>query len=98
MQKRYDQEFKATIVELYQSGQSVGSLASEYGLTTSTIYKWIHLYSKNEQGTSQAELLALKKELAKVKEERDILKKSIDHIRRKRQVSKTEMMTMIQEE
>ena len=35
MQKRYDQEFKTTIVELYQSGQSVGSLASEYGLTTS---------------------------------------------------------------
>ena len=33
MQKRYDQEFKATIVELYQSGQSVGSLVffCEYG-------------------------------------------------------------------
>jgi len=41
-----------------------------------TIYKWIDLYSKsNESSVSKADFLELKRQLAKVKEERDILKK-----------------------
>ena len=44
-QKRYNQEFKQTVVELYRSGTPVSQLSSEYGISEVTIYKWIKLYS-----------------------------------------------------
>ena len=60
----------------------------KYDVAPATIYKWIDLYSKsNESSVSKADFLELKRQLAKVNEERDILKKSIDHIRREKEVS-----------
>jgi transposase-like protein len=76
MHKEYTQEFKETIVELYESGQWVVQLADEYGIATTTIYKWINLFSKKgTAGVSQVDFLALKKELAQAKENNTILKK-----------------------
>ena len=76
MQKRYSQEFKDTLLDFYHSGQSVTQLSKEYGVAPATIYKWIDLYSKsNESSVSKADFLDLKRQLAKVKEEQDILKK-----------------------
>lgn len=76
MQKRYSQEFKETLIDFYHSGQSVAQFSKEYGVAPATIYKWIDLYSKsNESSVSKADFLELKRQLAKVKEERDILKK-----------------------
>lgn len=42
-QKRYNQEFKQTIVDLYRSGTSVSDLSREYGVSEVTIYNMIHL-------------------------------------------------------
>lgn len=39
--KRFSDEFKKQIVELYNSGSSVSYLSREYGVTNVTIYKWI---------------------------------------------------------
>lgn len=76
MQKRYSKDFKETIVDLYQTGQSVAHLAKEYSISPATIYKWIDLYSKpNDNSISKSDYLELKRQLAQVKEERDILKK-----------------------
>jgi len=76
MQKRYDEDFKKTLVELYQSGQTVTDLSKEYGVAGTTLYKWIDLYAKDKQdGVSKAEFLSLKKQLARTREENDILKK-----------------------
>lgn len=76
MQKRYSKEFKETVIDLYHSGQSITHLSKEYDVAPATIYKWIDLYTKpNESSISKAEVLELKRQLAKVKEERDILKK-----------------------
>ncbi len=76
MQKRYSKEFKETLIALYHSGQSVTQLSKEYDVAPATIYKWIDLYSKsNESSVPKADFLELKRQLAKVKEERDILKK-----------------------
>ncbi|QRZ30004.1 IS981 transposase A [Lactococcus cremoris] len=77
MQKRYSKEFKETLIAFYHSGQSVVTqLSKEYDVAPATIYKWIDLYSKsNESSISKADFLELKRQLAKVKEERDILKK-----------------------
>lgn len=78
MVKKYEIEFKKTIVELYQSGQSVISLSQEFAVTPVTIYKWIDLYATdNQSGVSNAEIKAMKKELAKLKEQNEFLKKAI---------------------
>lgn len=74
--KKFTQEFKQTVVELYHAGTSVEQLSSEYGVASQTIYKWIKLYTPNKQsGVTEAEFLQLKKENARLKEDNDILKK-----------------------
>lgn len=74
--QRFTEEFKQTIVDLYHAGSSVEQLASEYGMASQTIYKWIKLYTPNDaSGVTEAEFLKLKKEMAQLKEDNDILKK-----------------------
>jgi transposase len=69
MTKTYDIDFKKTLVDLYQSGQSVAS---------TTLYKWIDSYSKDEKsGVSNDEFKQLKREIAKLKEQNEILKEAI---------------------
>lgn len=36
-QQKYTEDFKKTIVELYNSGKSLGELNREYGISKSTI-------------------------------------------------------------
>ena len=43
--KRYSEEFKRQIIDLYLSGKSVAELAEEYGLVEQTIHKWNKLYT-----------------------------------------------------
>ena len=38
--KRYSEEFKKQIIDLYLGGKPVSELAEEYGLVEQTIYKW----------------------------------------------------------
>ncbi|TDT63336.1 transposase [Fonticella tunisiensis] len=40
-QRKYAEEFKNTIVELYNFGKSLTELSSEYGISKSTINGWI---------------------------------------------------------
>ena len=78
-QKKYNKEFKQTVVELYRSGTSVNQLSSEYGVSEVTIYKWIKLHSPIE-GTNEltaAEVAAIQKENLRVKQEVEILKKAM---------------------
>ena len=39
--RRYDQEYKDMIVELFKSGMSLAELSSEYGIAKSTINGWV---------------------------------------------------------
>jgi len=64
--KKYPEEFKKQIVELYENGKSVINL--EYSLVEQTIYKWIHRYetvTKDESGkdVSQADINVMKKRI-----------------------------------
>ncbi|MDZ5610477.1 transposase, partial [Bacillus pseudomycoides] len=43
--KKFNEEFKKMVVELYHSERSVKELSSEYGVSEVTIYKWIKKYS-----------------------------------------------------
>lgn len=38
--KKYNEDFKKMIVELYNSGSSAKDLSSEYGVSEVTIYAW----------------------------------------------------------
>lgn len=83
----YSSEFKASAVKLAaESGQSIAKTARDLGVNKNTLYNWIAEYShpnktnqnnmtsKNEY--SFEEVNRLKKELAMVKQERDLLKKA----------------------
>lgn len=82
--KRYDENFKKMIVELYHSGSSVSDLEREYGVTKVTIYKWIKDYSEIEidenTTVTKKEMLKVQKENEKLKEELAILKKALSII------------------
>lgn len=39
MQKRYSKKFKETLIDFYNSGQSVTELSKEYNIASTTIYK-----------------------------------------------------------
>ena len=79
--RRYDQEYKDMIVELFKSGMSLAELSSEYGIAKSTINGWIKdvkeiKVDENEVMTLK-EVKALKKEMARIEEENEILKKAM---------------------
>ena len=79
--RRYDQEYKDMIVELFKSGMSLAELSSEYGIAKSTINGWVKdvkeiKVDENEVMTLK-EVKALKKEISRIKEENEILKKAM---------------------
>ena len=75
--RRYNQEYKDMIVELFKSGMSLAELSSEYGIAKSTINGWIKdlkeiKIDENEVMTLK-EVKALRKEMARIKEKNEIL-------------------------
>lgn len=79
---RYDEDFKRTLVNLYQSGgKTQAALCKEYGVSMTALGRWIKQYSTVE--TDDGEVLTAKqvKELqkrnAQLEEELLILKKAI---------------------
>ena len=79
--KKYDENFKKTIVTLHENGKSPSELSREYGVSLSAISRWVRLYStvKTDDGEilSAKRVKALQKRLAQLEEENLILKKAI---------------------
>jgi len=77
--KRYNDDFRKMVVDLYQSGQSVRNLSSEYGVSEVTIYTWIKKFTPMdlEDGSSITpdDYVNLQKQMLKLQEENDILKR-----------------------
>ena len=79
---RYTEEFKRDAVsQVTDRGYSVKEVSDRLGISTKSLYDWTKQYSKPEslrvKETEQAqENRRLKAELARVTEERDILKKA----------------------
>ncbi|EGO7482636.1 IS3 family transposase [Escherichia coli] len=80
--KRYPEEFKIEAVkQVVDRGYSVASVATRLDITTHSLYAWIKKYgpdssANKEQSDAQAEIRRLQKELKRVTDERDILKKA----------------------
>ena len=79
--KKYDEDFKKSIVTLFENGKTQSELSREYGVSLSAISRWVRLYSKVK--TDDGEILtakqvkALQKRLLQLEEENLILKKAI---------------------
>ncbi len=80
--KRYPEEFKIEAVrQVVERGHSVAEVASRLGMTTHSLYAWKMKYGPDsaehqEKTENEQEIRRLKKELRRVTEERDILKKA----------------------
>ncbi len=78
---KYSEEFKRSLVILHQNGKSLTELRRDYGVSTSTLSRWIKSYSgvppKNGSITMTKQIKALKKRNAQLEEENTILKKAI---------------------
>ncbi|WP_255581028.1 IS1 family transposase, partial [Kluyvera sp. EC_51] len=94
--KRYPEEFKTEAVkQVVDRGYSVASVATRLDITTHSLYSWIKKYgpdssTNKEQSDAQAEIRRLQKELKRVTDERDILKKAaVDSIGQRNSYVKT---------
>jgi transposase len=81
-QQSYPSEFKESSVKLaIESKQPIAQTARELGLKVNTLYTWIDKYTKASSPVARSdehiydEVKRLKKELSKVTQERDLLKK-----------------------
>lgn len=85
--RKYDKEFKINAVNLYLKGsRSYDQVGEELGIPGATLASWVEKHrnegdeafpGKGHLRPSDAEIMQLRKELAIVKEERDILKKAL---------------------
>ena len=80
--QRYTDEFKTEAVkQITESGHTVPEVAKRLGVTTNSLYKWVQRYGESPERAAairaeKAENQHLKRELKRVTEERDILKKA----------------------
>ena len=85
--RAYDKEFKLNAVRLFLTGdRTYEQVSSELGIPLGTLVTWVRSYNKDEAEAfpgkgylkpSDDEVARLRKELAVVREERDILKKAL---------------------
>ena len=83
-QPRFTEEFKIdAIKQITERGYSVADVSRRFGVSTHSLYGWIKRYatplSITEKDDQASEIRRLKQELARVTEERDILKKATVH-------------------
>lgn len=84
VRSRYTLEFKQEAVRLVQSGQSMAAVSRGLGIVEQTLFNWVkasrdgRLSGADGKPVSaeQMEISRLRAELARVKMERDILKKA----------------------
>src|SRR5690606_31055005 len=90
-QKVYSAEFRASAVKLAnESDQSIAQTAKDLGINVNTLHTWISKYSRPKTSDKAVrtdehlydELKRLKKEVARLTEERDLLKKAAAYFAR----------------
>ena len=78
---KYDEDFKKSLVSLYQNGKSQTQLCKEYGVSSSALGRWVKQYSTvqvdNGEVLTAKQVKELQKRNAQLEEENIILKKAI---------------------
>ena len=79
----YPAEFRTRVVELFRSGRTLASLAREFNISKNSVRNWVRqadLDAGNRQDglttDERQELARLRRENARLREERDILEKA----------------------
>ena len=80
--REFTPEFKAEAVALVEaSGGNIAAVAKELGIYDSTLGNWVRQFREQAEGApsveERAEIRDLKRELDRVKRERDILAKAV---------------------
>jgi len=83
-QKSYTAEYKEQAIKLVaDNDESTAQIAKNLGINTSTLYTWIHNASKTKENKTvtqkdsvNEEIKQLKKQVLRLTQERDILKKA----------------------
>lgn len=79
--RKFDEDFKKSIVKLYESGKSQNSLAKEYGIALSSVARWVKQYSEvqvdDDTILTARQVKQLQKRNLQLEEENLILKKAI---------------------
>ncbi len=79
--KSYDENYKKTIVNLYESGKRKSDLTREYGISYTNINNWIKKYGTIKTSTGEVttndEIIKLKKKNFELEQEVEILKKAV---------------------
>lgn len=86
-QSKFSEDFKQDAVhQIMVRGYAVREVSDRLGVSTHSLYKWMKLYSqaatKIPSVDYEAENRRLKRELVRVEEERDILKKAAAYFAR----------------
>jgi transposase len=87
-QNRFTDEFKRdAVAQVVDRGYAVSAVAERLGVSAKSLYTWKGQFSKpaslrEAEADLTAELRRVKKELARVTEERDILKKAATYFAR----------------
>ena len=79
---RYDEDFKRTLVNLYQNGgKTQSTLCNDYGISMTSLARWIKQYSTvktdDGEGLTAKQVKELQRRNAQLEEELLILKKAI---------------------
>ena len=79
--RKFDEEFKKSIVKLYEGGKSQNALANEYGVVLSSVARWVKQYSEvqidDDTILTARQIKQLQKRNLQLEEENLILKKAI---------------------
>ncbi|PYE49271.1 transposase [Paenibacillus barcinonensis] len=81
--RTFTTEFKKQMVQLYENGKSRAAIVEEYDLTASALDRWIKqsqatgsFKEKDNRSPEENELMAMRKELHRLRMENDILKQA----------------------
>ena len=79
-QRKYSEDFKKTIVTLYESGKTYSDIKKEYGVSSSALSNWVRKYSQvkidDDTVLTAQQIKTLQKRNAELEEENLILKKA----------------------
>lgn len=79
--KKYDEDYKKSIVKLVENGKPISEIEREYGISRKNIYNWKNKYGKiitsTGEITNNDEIMKLKRKLQELEMENEILKKAV---------------------
>lgn len=82
---KYSEDFKKTIVTLYQSGKTYAEIRKEYGVSSSALSNWVRKYAQvqvdDDTVLTAQQVKALQRRNAELEEENLILKKPLQSSR-----------------